>query len=159
MPDKLEPIADQNKNRLRVYIALSLVWMVVIFAFSHQAYSGRITEAYLGEAANVPVRKLGHVTEFGVLSLLYWKTLFYFLKVKGREMRPVLTIVCAFGAAFAYACLDEWHQAFVPGRSSSFYDVLVDSSGMIVAMILAYFYTRRSISIDREQARRQQSQA
>jgi len=157
MPDKSEPTKDPDKTRLQAYIALSLVWMVVIFAFSHQAYSGRITEAYLGETANVPVRKLGHVTEFGILSLLYWKTLVYFLKVKGRELSPVLAIVFAFLGAFAYACLDEWHQAFVPGRSSSFYDVLVDSSGMLVAMIGAYFFNRRSI--DREQARRRQSQA
>jgi len=143
---------DELKNRARIYLLLSLAWMAVIFAFSHQAYSGRITEEYLGEAANVPVRKLGHVTEFGVLSWLYWKTLVCFLKVKGREIRPVLTFTIAFAAAFAYACLDEWHQAFVPGRSSSFYDVLVDSSGMLIAMVLTAVFTARM------RARQRQSQ-
>jgi len=46
-----------------------VVWMIVIFAFSHQPYSGKVTEKYFG-GANVPIRKMGHVTEFMVLFLL-----------------------------------------------------------------------------------------
>lgn len=131
-------------NRARLYLLISLVWMAVIFAFSHQAYSGRITEAYLGESANVPVRKLGHVTEFGVLAWLYLRTMLAFAAARGAVLKPRLAYILAFGLAFAYACLDEWHQAFVPGRSSSFYDVLVDSTGMVIALVVTAIVTARA---------------
>lgn len=46
-----------------------LVWMLVIFAFSHQPYSGRESEKVLHDY-NVPVRKAGHITEYLVLFVL-----------------------------------------------------------------------------------------
>lgn len=37
---------------------------------------------------------------------------------------------------FLYACTDELHQAFVPGRACAFTDVLIDTSGGALAMVL-----------------------
>ncbi len=45
------------------------MWVAVMFLFSHQAHSGAVTEAYLGDA-NVPVRKFAHMFEYAVLFLL-----------------------------------------------------------------------------------------
>jgi VanZ family protein len=110
--------------------------MIVIFAFSHQPYSGRETEKYLG-GANVPVRKLGHITEFMVLFLLVrWA-----LQRQGEPKNDssgesaVLRFVkspsvLAFVFAISYAATDEWHQSFVPGRSSNWNDVAVDACGV-----------------------------
>jgi VanZ family protein len=35
-----------------------------------------------------------------------------------------------------YACLDETHQIFVPGRGPSLYDVALDSSGALFGRFL-----------------------
>jgi VanZ family protein len=130
-----------NRSEARLYLSLSVVWMIVIFAFSHQAYSGRITEEYLG-AANIPIRKFGHISEFAILSLLYLRTLTcYFSRFPGSILpsREMLRLaIFALAMAFAYACSDEWHQAFVPGRSAKFADVLVDTVGMFLALGLAF---------------------
>jgi VanZ family protein len=150
-----------SRREALVYLGLSLLWMAVIFAFSHQAYSGRITEEYLGDA-NIPVRKLGHVSEFGVLSLLYLKTILSFFKSKlvdktskGSEISfktLARFALLALFLAFLYALSDEWHQAFVPGRSSSFIDVLVDTSGMVIALGgrlgLSWFGRRQELKKD-----------
>jgi VanZ family protein len=136
-----------RKNKFR-WFAVAL-WMIVIFAFSHQAYSGRVTEKYLGEA-NIPVRKAGHISEFMVL---FWLVRWALLKdqretqistgivrdtesinsIKGTDTR---LIVFAFLISLAYAASDEWHQGFVPGRSSSLADVAWDTSGISLGAIV-----------------------
>lgn len=113
-----------------LWIALSLLWMAVIFGFSHQANSGAMTEAVLGDA-NVLVRKSAHVTEYAVLFCLYWQVLkrlsFWSGKVALKLLLTLLMVAL-------YAKSDEWHQAFVPGRSSSDLDVLVDTAGGVIGL-------------------------
>lgn len=106
--------------------------MGVIFAFSHQAYSGRISEEYLGEA-NIPVRKLAHMSEFGLLYFLYLKSL---LSLNGEAQKQRRWGWLALVLVFGYAACDEWHQSFVPGRSSQFNDVLVDMLGAVLTALL-----------------------
>lgn len=43
----------------------------------------------------------------------------------------------AAGLAIAYGIVDEWHQSFVPGRVSSFGDLLSDASGACSAVLFA----------------------
>ena len=38
--------------------------------------------------------------------------------------------------ALAYGLSDELHQAYVPGRQSSFYDVLADGAGALLGAAL-----------------------
>ncbi len=129
----------QNRNIVSrsyyINLAFTLTWMVVIFAFSHQAHSGRITEEYLGDA-NIPVRKLAHMTEFALLYILTYRTLFE-AKVKALQSTKLLSLT-SFVLTVAYAALDEWHQSFVPGRSSQFTDVLVDATGTLIALALVW---------------------
>lgn len=133
----------QNSNNVSrnyyISLAFTLTWMAVIFAFSHQAHSGRITEEYLGEA-NIPVRKLAHMTEFGLLYMLTYKTLFE-AKLKALDNSKILPLT-SFVLTVGYAALDEWHQSFVPGRSSQFTDVLVDATGTLIALSLVWGWQR-----------------
>lgn len=112
--------------------------MGVIFAFSHQAYSGRISEEYLGDA-NIPVRKLAHMCEFGLLYFLYWRTLLSLKAVVDAGARN-RALWLALALVFVYAASDEWHQSFVPGRSSQFNDVLVDMLGAVLTALLLLLF-------------------
>ena len=72
------------------------------------------------------VRKTAHFTEFTALGLsLCW--LFGMLK-KGN----LLPFLCGAAAA----CVDETIQIFVPGRGPSVRDVCIDSSGVLLGVIL-----------------------
>jgi VanZ family protein len=42
-----------------------------------------------------------------------------------------------------YGAFDEIHQAFVPGRTPDKYDLLADSVGAVVAIVVVWFVTRR----------------
>lgn len=129
-----------------------LAWMLVIFAFSHQPYSGRESEKVLHDF-NVPVRKLGHITEYLVLFILVrWavdgaREKYSCKKVVNENAseeksasesceRFLPLATTAFFAAVLYAGLDEWHQSYVPGRSASWSDVGVDTCGIILGLAL-----------------------
>jgi VanZ family protein len=42
----------------------------------------------------------------------------------------------------SYAGLDEWHQSFVPLREARFRDVLIDSTGALLAQLFVRGYAK-----------------
>ena len=71
------------------------------------------------------LRKLAHFTEFACLGALFsW--LFGMLRKKA-----IFALPCGFAAA----SIDETIQRFVPGRGPSFYDVLIDTSGVLMGIL------------------------
>ncbi len=73
----------------------------------------------------------GHFVVFGILALL-WRA-----ALAGRRVESVLADRVAVTVTVAYAVVDEWHQAHVPGRSSDPWDVCSDASGAVFAVALA----------------------
>jgi VanZ family protein len=70
--------------------------------------------------------KLLHTTEYAGLSLLVFRALDG--EGIGRLPAALLTIAIVSG----YGATDEWHQAYVPLRSSDIHDWLADSLGASV---------------------------
>lgn len=126
----------------RTYIAwiAVCVWIAVIFLFSNQPHSGAVTEAYLGDA-NVPVRKLAHMTEYAILFLLtrYAVSVSEFSSGWGLTRLSVASYMFSLGNAL----FDEWHQSLVPGRSATLSDAAVDMCGAMLAWVVIYFLSRR----------------
>ncbi|WP_315121477.1 VanZ family protein [uncultured Clostridium sp.] len=126
---------------------LVIAWMIVIYKFSSDpadvsdGKSGLVIEmltsvginvnSVFGEFANFVVRKLGHFTEYFILSLLLVNAI-----REDFELRKSFKL--ALSISFLYACSDEYHQTFVPGRSGRFADVLIDTSGAFLALLLLY---------------------
>jgi|JYMV01.1.fsa_nt_gi VanZ family protein len=111
------------------------VWIAVIFLFSHQAYSGAFTESYLHDA-NIPIRKLAHITEFGILFLLSRFAISQSRFSSGWGNTRLC--VAAYVFTLANALFDEWHQSFVPGRSATLSDATVDMCGAMLAWIAVF---------------------
>lgn len=130
-----------KEQQLKLGLLLSAIWMLVIFCFSHQAHSGRITEDYLGDA-NVPVRKFAHMFEYAVLAILYYRTLLLRAGLIAQKHSNHSAANLALLMAIVYALSDEWHQSFVPGRSATFSDVLVDASGALIGLLLIWLGSR-----------------
>jgi len=97
-------------------IAPVLAWMGLIFLLSAQPdlSTGLGTTDYV-------LRKLAHMTEYGIL---------WFLAARAFQPRNP-----AAGAAIAiaYAVTDEIHQHFVHGRHGAPLDVLIDATGVTIA--------------------------
>ena len=54
-------------------------------------------------------------------------------------------ILISFSITVLYACSDEFHQLFVPGRAGMIQDVMIDSIGIILALcLIAVFFMCKS---------------
>ena len=67
--------------------------------------------------------KLLHAIEYGTLALLFCRAFI------GEGYGHLAAMGLAFVFTSAYAASDEWHQVFVPFRTSDVYDWLADSIG------------------------------
>jgi VanZ family protein len=76
------------------------------------------------------LRKAAHFTEYFILSLLILRG----IRAKRRQLRLRWALITILMVA-AYASLDEFHQAFVPGRTPAVTDVLLDTAGGVAAQI------------------------
>lgn len=82
------------------------------------------------EHIHLLVRKAAHVTEYAILTGLLFRALRGV--VGGFGKRAAL----AFLPVLIFAPLDEFHQSFVPSRTSSAGDVLIDYSGAVLGILI-----------------------
>ena len=88
------------------------------------------------KAVDHVVRKIAHFSEYAILGALVANLLHTTAEPgKWRQLAPRYVAV-AWILATAYAVTDEIHQIFVPGRSCMFTDVLIDSAGVLVGVLL-----------------------
>lgn len=73
--------------------------------------------------------KLLHAVEYGILSVLCYRAFRYGAGMRAASHALALAILAASG----YAVTDELHQAFVPTREPSGWDLLADAIGALVA--------------------------
>lgn len=135
----------------------ALVMMYTIFGFSGDtgeestSLSGRVTEQMIiileqiapdvvpdGQAKEefahtlqAVIRKMAHMAEYAILAIT-WIFALWVNGLKGKKLLYVTGIIC-----FVYACTDEVHQLFVPGRSGKLLDVCVDMIGVGSALLIA----------------------
>lgn len=127
---------------------LVIFWMIIIFKFSNEPAvisnekSGFVINLLgslginlnnsFGELTNFIVRKAGHFTEYFILYMFLYNAI-----AEKVSFKKCLILSLVF--TFLYACSDEFHQIFVPGREGRFRDVLIDTLGGIFAMGIKIF--------------------
>lgn len=111
------------------------------------------------------VRKTAHFTEYAILGGLFFLNLRNWLKsnttlVKNSKPQTTKTVAkkitldlikyslfMSILFSFLYACTDEIHQIFVPGRSAQFRDVLIDTLGASFGALIAYLIIKLFVKI------------
>jgi len=81
------------------------------------------------------IRKSAHVTEYFIFSIFLLRA----LRDKNREWTLRWAVWAVFIAA-GYAALDEFHQSFVPSRTASPWDALLDTAGASVAQVVLWLW-------------------
>lgn len=82
------------------------------------------------EKIETPIRKLAHMTEYAILSISIYFTLDAWNVKKKRLF--LLAILCTC----FYAMTDEFHQLFIVGRSGEIRDVIIDTCGGTIGILL-----------------------
>lgn len=157
---KDDTISDMSKDKLKNIIRFvpMLLVMAVIFFFSSMEgddssqTSGIFLKALVKFASEVShkgfsaeamanlhliIRKCAHFTEYAALG---GTTVYAFKNLPAS--RKLLTALSE-GICFVYAASDEIHQYFVPGRYGTFGDVVIDSCGAIVGIVLMVVVFRK----------------
>jgi len=88
------------------------------------------------DVLNFMVRKFAHFLVFAALAFFTANFFKYFLH--GRRI-----YLYAWIFATVYAVFDEIHQYFVPGRVCSVWDVLIDSTGAAVGVLIVYLWQKK----------------
>ena len=140
------------KTRINNWLPVC-AWASLIFFFSTDYFSSANTAELLGFLSfwlfpEVPaediapvhglIRKLGHWAEYFVLAVLVQRALLKETDHQWRLRHTVLTV--AF--IIVYALSDEFHQLFVPSRTASFGDVMIDVLGGICGIFWMVWYRR-----------------
>ena len=100
------------------------------------------SEQKIYQAAEVldgPARKMMHQAEYFILAMLVMILVNILLNYNRYIFSFILTLI----ACIAFAYFDEFHQTFVIGRTGQLKDVVVDTTGMIYAILIytSYYYT------------------
>jgi VanZ family protein len=138
---------------LKAWIAL-ILWLIVIAIESSAWLSAHNTSRVLYpllhflfsldwerfEVWHFFIRKGGHVFGYGLLSILLFRA--------WRETLPALgnpkwtfrwANISVLGTALV-ASLDEWHQSYIPSRTGSVQDVVLDTCAGIGAQIVVFLW-------------------
>jgi len=94
-------------------------------------------EAQFIENLQYPIRKCAHMTEYMIFTLSVVLAL-YVWNVRNKWLYLV-----ALAVAVIFASTDEFHQLFVSGRSGRILDVLIDSLGASIGLLIVWGVRRK----------------
>jgi VanZ family protein len=143
----------------------TLLWLSVLTAFSTDTFSAehtgsvllKIIHAIYGgisarqfQALHFLVRKCAHFFSYGILGVFAFYSWRASLPARPRWMPrwSGLALLLTLAAAAA----DEFHQSFVPSRTSSPRDVMLDMMGAIFFQVVIASFTSLSSSARRKRA-------
>ncbi|HZT57540.1 MAG TPA: VanZ family protein [Pyrinomonadaceae bacterium] len=132
-----------------------VAWLCFIFFASTNSFSASNTSLIIGpllhwlfphiseaavEEVHFFIRKTAHFTEYALLALLAARA----FRTSARPSLSRRWWLASFALVAVVALLDEYHQSFVPSRTSSIYDSFLDMTGGATALVcLALWLARR----------------
>jgi len=84
---------------------------------------------------NFFLRKAGHVFGYGLLSILLFRAWRETLPAAGGARWTFHWATIAVLGTALVASLDEWHQSYIPTRTGTVHDVILDTSAGIAAQL------------------------
>ena len=149
-------VCNRGVNMQKLKIILNLIililWMALIFNFSsdtgvestsksekfliktvelfkHKELSTEEKENLINKYG-ILIRKAAHMFVYFILAILAFALLYDFFNLK-----PI-TVIFTLIFCFIYAITDEVHQLFIMDRAGSIKDVLIDTCGSLIALII-----------------------
>ena len=128
------------------YVPL-LAWLAFISFASSDTFSAGNTSRIIGPlilwlfpnttpetlaGVHFVTRKLAHFTEYAILGFLAARA----FRTSPRPAISSRWFLISLILIVAYALLDEYHQTFVPTRSGSIFDSLIDMAGGLTALVI-----------------------
>ena len=131
-----------------------IIWAALIFLGSSDLLAASHTSAFLVgplhwlfpnasdrtlAIVHLVIRKAAHFTEYTVLAWLAARA----FRSSAREVFRQRWFWISLALVVIYSLVDEFHQSFVPSRTASIYDSVIDSAGGLAALLLIRMTRRR----------------
>ena len=84
------------------------------------------------------IRKNGHFFGYGALGMI-WLRAWWMTLPHSRFLHDAS--LALLGTALVASC-DEWHQSYLPNRTGSIWDVLLDCCGALTLQLAVYIFMR-----------------
>jgi VanZ family protein len=141
-----------SHHRLSRYGPLAF-WAILIFIGSTSVLSASNTSVIvrfihwlvpqIGEATlrsiHFAIRKAGHLTEYAILGLLAARA----FRTSSHERLRKAWFWASLLLIIVYALSDEFHQSFIPSRTASIFDSMIDSFGGLFALTIIWLRHHR----------------
>ena len=148
-------MSDDRHQLLKAWIA-AILWLIVIAIESTSYLSSHNTSRILYpvlhflfgldldriEVWHFYIRKGGHVFGYGLLSILLFRAWRETLPAAGGVKWTLRWANLAILGTALVASLDEWHQSFIPSRTGTVRDVILDTCAGIGAQILVLLWIK-----------------
>jgi VanZ family protein len=124
-----------------------VAWLIIISYASSDSFNAGNTSRIIGPlvlwlfpnttpetlaVVHVITRKVAHFSEYAILAYLAARA----FRTSPRPALASRWLIAALALIVAYALLDEYHQSFVPSRTGSVYDSLIDMAGGLTALLI-----------------------
>ena len=137
----------QNKKRI-ITLVLIIAWMIIVFYLSNQSgdSSGILSQKLTGKIIKIQnlksinqesffqidelIRKIAHFILYALGGLLIY------IHVKTYNLEENSKVILTQIIGTTYALTDEFHQLLIPGRSGEVRDILIDSLGIAIGILL-----------------------
>lgn len=166
--DKMRQKLDWKDN---VYLAIPFIMMLILYGSSSMTYQDQSVTSNLAVVLKakpfenllssmqftygeqlISIQQLGYFefVEFFIRKGAHFFSyfiigFFWFLGLRKRVRHEWLTILLAVLLSIGYASFDELRQSFNPGRTALMADVILDTAGAIVGILMAKFLVYRKI--------------
>jgi VanZ family protein len=153
--DQIVPYGTSSGTRRLIWLYGPLVvWMALIFLGSSDQLSATNTASILRpllrfliptesegliDTIHFVLRKCGHLTEYAVLGFLAARA----FRGTGRSILANNWFVWGLLLVTVYALSDEFHQSWVPARTATIYDTIIDTAGGLIALLVVKLWVRR----------------
>lgn len=148
-------LSNDRHHVLKAWVAL-ILWLIVLAIESTSYLSAHNTSRILypllhfffgvTRASFEPwhffIRKAGHVFGYGLLSILLFRAWRETLPVIGNQKWTFRWANIAVLGTALVASLDEWHQSYIPSRTGTVRDVILDTCAGIGAQILVFLWLK-----------------
>jgi len=141
---------DYTRRVILVYWLPAALWAALVLGASSDLFSSKHSGDWIGEIIirvvghplplrqfniiHFLIRKSAHLAEYFILGALMFRA-----ARGGRGGWRGRWAATAVGLAASVAAIDEWHQLFVPSRTGTALDVVIDVAGAAVAQLVARF--------------------
>jgi VanZ family protein len=124
-----------------------IIWAILIFIGSSDVLSSSHTSSFIMRPLHLlfpgasettlasihfAIRKLGHFTEYAILAWMTARA----LRTSSQDWLRKRWFWMTLAFVACYALFDEFRQSFVPSRTPSVYDSLIDTAGGLTALTI-----------------------